>query len=131
MTFTYDSTLATDLAKIRLRIQDTTASPSGIKPLGANFTDEEINSVYATEGTIPRAVAALYEILAVAWANYVDTKIGPRDEKLSQAAARYDVLARQLRTQYGYGTTVTLSTGFVTRQDAYSDDLDASETESL
>lgn len=127
MTFTYDATLSTDLAKIRLRIQDTAASPSGIKPLGANFTDEEINSVYASEGSsIMRTVAALYEILAVAWANYVDTKIGPRDEKLSQVAARYAALAQEWRESYGYGTT-TLSTGFVTRQDGYSDDIAANE----
>jgi hypothetical protein len=127
MTFTYDVTLATDLAKIRLRIQDTTASPSGIKPLGANFTDEEINSIYASEGTIPRTVAAMYEILAVAWANYVDTKIGPRDEKLSQVAARYAALAKQWRDEYGFGTTV-LSVGFVTRVDGYSDDITSGET---
>jgi hypothetical protein len=127
MTFTYDATLATDLAKIRLRIQDTAASPSGIKPLGGNFTDEEINSIYATEGTIPKTVAAMYEILAVAWANYVDTKIGPRDEKLSQVAARYAVLAKTWRDEYGYGATV-LATGFVTRVDGYSDDITSGET---
>ena len=128
MTFTYDATLATDLAKIRLRIQDTTASPLGIKPLGANFTDEEINSVYASEGTIMRTVAALYEILAVAWANFVDTKIGPRDEKLSQVAARYAALAKEWRDIYGFGTS-TLSVGFVTRVDGYSQDIDSGQVD--
>lgn len=127
MTFTYDTTLATDLALIRFQIQDTAASPSGIKPLGGNFTDEEINAMLAIEGTVNRTIARMYEVLSVAWANYVDTKIGPRDEKLSQVAARYAALAKQWRDDYGYGAT-TLSTGFVTRVDGYSDDITSGET---
>lgn len=132
MTFTYLGTLATNLDYIRFKIGDTAASPSGIKPLGANFTDEEIAGLLAIEGTKERTVAAIYETLAIVWTNYVDTKIGPRDEKLSQVAARYEAMAKQQRDQYGYGSPrVTVATSFVTRQDAYSDDIDASETESL
>lgn len=127
MTFTYAGTLATDLDYIRFKIQDTAASPSGIKPLGANFTDEEIAGMLAIEGTKERTVAAIYETLAVSWANYVDTKIGPRDEKLSQVAARYAALATEWRDDYGSSTT-TLSTGFVTRVDGYSDDITSGET---
>lgn len=124
MTFTYVGTLATDLDKIRFKIQDTAASPSGIKPAGANFTDEEIAGLLTIEGTVNRTVAALYEALAGVWANYVDTKIGPRDEKLSQVASRYAALAAQWREDYGYAT-VTLATGYVTRQDGYSQDIDS------
>lgn len=123
MTFTYVGTLTTDLDKIRFKIQDT-ASGSGPKPSSANFTDEEIAGLLAIEGTVNQTVAALYEALAAIWAHYIDTKIGPRDEKLSQVADRYQKLARSWRDEYGFGDdATTLVTGFVTRQDGYSDDI--------
>lgn len=127
MTFTYDGTLTTNLDKIRFKIQDT-VSGSGIKPNNGNFTDEEIAGLLAEEGNnVNRTVAALYEALATVWANYVDTKIGSRDEKSSQAAARYAKLAEKWRDDYGY-TGTTLVTGFATRVDAYSDDITSGET---
>lgn len=126
MTFTYVGTLATDLDKIRFKIQDT-VSGSGVKPSGGNFTDEEIAGLLAVEGNnINRAVAALYEALSVAWANRVDSKMGSRDEKLSQTAARYAKLAEEWRDMYGY-TSSTVAFGFVTPVDGYSDDIDVGE----
>lgn len=125
MTFTYNGDLATDLDEIRFKIQDTVAN-SGVKPAGGNFTDEEIAGLLTHEGTVERTVAGLYEALAVVWANHVDTSIGPRNEKLSQAADRYQKLATKYRSDYGYGSTV-LATGFVTRVDGYSDDIDSGE----
>jgi hypothetical protein len=127
MTFTYIGTLATDLDFIRFKIGDTAASPSGIKPAGANFTDEEISGLLAIEGTKERTVAAIYETLSIVWANYVDTRIGPRDEKLSQIAVRYATWAKEWRDDYGIGTAA-LSTGFATRVDGYSDDITSGET---
>lgn len=126
MTFTYAGTLTTDLDKIRFRVQDT-VSGSGPKPNGGNFTDEEINGLLTVEGNVNRTIAALYEALAATWAAYVDTRIGPRDEKLSQVADRYTKIAKQWRDDYGYGTQ-TLSTGFATRVDGYSDDITSGET---
>ena len=76
---------------------------------------------------INRTIAALYEALAVVWANYIDTKIGSREEKLSQVADKYMKLAQQWRDDYGYSGT-TLVTGFVTRVDGYSDDITSGET---
>ena len=125
MTFTYAGTLATDLDEIRFKVQDT-VSGSGVKPAGGNFTDEEIAGLLTIEGTVERTVAALYEALAAIWGNYVDTRMGARDEKLSQVADRYWKLAKQWRQDYGYGAT-TLATGFVTRVDGYSDDVDSGE----
>lgn len=125
MTFTYNGTLATDLDEIRFKIQDVT-SGSGPLPGGTNFTDEEINGLLTHEGTVERTVAALYEALATRWSIYVDTRIGPRDEKLSQVAERYQNLAAKQRDEYGYGSD-TLTTGFVTRVDGYSDDIDSGE----
>ena len=128
MTFTYAGTLATDLDKIRFKIADT-VEDDGVKPDGGNFTDEELNGLMSMEGTVNRTIAAAYEALAVIWANYVDTKIGPRDEKLSQVAKRYSNLAKQWRADWGYGGGgVTLTTGWVTRVDGYSDNIDAGET---
>lgn len=126
MTFTYAGTLSTDLDKIRFKIGDTT-SGSGPKPSGGNYTDEEIAGLLTLEGSVNRTIAALYENLAAIWAHYVDTQIGPRDEKLSQVANRYWNLAKEWRDEYGTSTS-TLSTGFVTRQDAYSDDIDSGQS---
>lgn len=125
MTFTYLGTLATDLDEIRFKAQDT-VSGSGPKPAGGNFTDEEIAGLLTHEATVERTVAALYEALASAWGSYTDAKIGPRDEKLSQVAERYQKIAAQWRKDYGHGSTV-LATGFVTRVDGYSDDVDHGE----
>lgn len=125
MTFTYVGTLTTDLDKVRFRINDTVEN-SGVKPDGGNFTDEEINGLLTLEGNVNRTIAALYETLSSVWAGYIDTKIGSRDEKQSQIADRYAKLASQWRSDYGYGQT-TLRTGFVTRVDGFSDDINAGE----
>ena len=125
MAFNYDGTLTTDLDTIRFRIQDT-VSGSGVKPLGGNFTDEEITGLLTIEGGVNRTVAALYESLATIWSIYVDTEIGPRDEKLSQVAKNYANLAKKWREDFGFGdTTGTLATGFATRVDGYSQDVDS------
>lgn len=123
MTFTYAGTLATDLDKIRFKVQDTT-SGSGPKPNGGNFTDEEINGLLTMEGSINRTIAALYETLAMAWATYVDSQIGERRESLSQVADRYSKMAAEWRKEYGHGS-VSISAGYVTRSDGYSTDIDA------
>lgn len=125
MTFTYAGTLATDLDTIRFQIGDTVEN-SGVKPNDGNFSDEEINGLLAREGTAERTIAALYENLAAVWARYVNTRIGPRSEELGKVADNYLKLAKQYRDDYGYGRT-TLRTGFVTRVDGYSDDIDSGE----
>lgn len=125
MTFTYLGTLATDLDEIRFKVQDT-VSGSGVKPSGSNFTDEEINGLFTTEGTVERTVAALYEALATIWAIQFDTEMGPRKEKASQVASSYQKLATQWRKNYGLAAD-TLVTSFVTRVDGYSDDIDSGE----
>ena len=103
MSMTYLGDLSTDLDQVRFAIQDTT-SGSGVKPNGVNFTDEEILGLLAIEDTVGRTVAACYEVLATAWAQYVDTRIGPRDEKLSQISERYRQRAATERQTHGYNT---------------------------
>jgi hypothetical protein len=130
MTFSYAGTMATDLDYIRLHIGDTTAS-SGPKPgtgTATNFTDEEINGLKTIQGTKERTVAALYGVLAAMWARYVDSKIGPRDEKLSKIADSYAKLAKQWQQDYGTATA-TANFGFVTRVDGYSDDITNDEVD--
>lgn len=100
MAFTYAGTLTTDLDYIRFKINDTVEN-SGVKPNGGNFSDAEINGLLVIEGTKERTVAAIYETLSIVWANFVDTKIGPRDEKLSQVSARYAQWAKEWRDDYG------------------------------
>jgi hypothetical protein len=126
MTYTYNSTLADDRDKIRLRIGDTTEN-NGPRPGGGNFSDEEIAGVLSDEGSVNTTIAALYEILAAQWASYVDTEMGDRDERLSQVADRYQKLAKQYRADYGYATTSGFATGFTTRVDGYSDDVSAGD----
>jgi Fe-S-cluster formation regulator IscX/YfhJ len=127
MTFTYLGNLSTDLDTIRFRVQDTVEN-AGVKPNSANFTDEEINGLFAFEGDVNRTVAALYEALATAWANFIDTKVGSRDEKLSQVADRYGKLAAEARDAYGHGGASIIVSDFVTRVDGYSDDVNSAES---
>jgi hypothetical protein len=106
MTFTYNGTLVTDLDRIRFEIQDTVSS-SGPKPgtgTATNFTDEEINGALTIAGSVHATIGMLYKALWVAWARYVDTRIGPRDEKLSKAAKDYKALA------IAYGASVSIVT---------------------
>jgi hypothetical protein len=125
MTFTYLGALTTDLDTIRFKIGDK-VEDEGILPKGANFSDEEINGLLAIEGTVDRTLAALYENLATIYADFVDSKIGPRDEKSSQIAERYGKLAESYRKKFGYASSGVRS-GFVTRVDGYSQDIASDE----
>jgi len=103
MTFTYNGDGATDLDKIRFKIGDTVEDAGVLPGAGSatNFTDEEIGWILTDEGSINRTIAGLYEALATRWANYVDTQVGSRDEKLSQKAKMYKALADKWRDEYG------------------------------
>lgn len=111
MTFSYSTDLLTDKDRVRFYIGDTT-SGSGPKPSGGNYSDEEIASLFEVEGSWQQVVAALFENLSTLYAGYVDTKVGSRDEKLSQLADNYAKQATQWRS-YGLGNTV----GFMQRVD--------------
>lgn len=125
MTFTYNGTLTTDLDKLRFYVGDI-VSGSGLKPAGTNFTDEELNGLLTAEGSVPRAVAAVYEALAAMWGVEVDISVGPRSESYGQAADRYAKLALLQRAAYGRAGTVMVTRIF-TRTDGYSDDVDMTE----
>lgn len=125
MTFTYAGTLATDLDKIRFHIGDTT-SGAGPKPDGTNFTDEELGGLLTAEGSVGRAVAGVYEALAVIWAPKYDFTSEGQSFRRSTPSERFAKLAAEWREQYGSAGTAATSMS-LTRVDAYSDDIASDE----
>lgn len=123
--FTYRGDLSTTRDQVRFYVDDTVEA-SGPKPDGGNFTDEEIDGLVTLEGSWQRAVAAIFETLAGAYADLVDITAGPRRESLSQTAGAYQSLAQMWRRQHGGGTAA--GSRFVTRVNGYSDDVAADET---
>lgn len=93
---------ASDLDYVRFKIDDTVVALGGVKPGGANIEDEEINAIIAVEDTVNMAIASVFETLAAAWARYVDTKIGSRDEKTSKVTEHYQAQAKKWREDYGF-----------------------------
>ena len=126
MTFTYLGTLATDLDNVRFNIGDITDG-TGIRPSGANFTDEEINGLVTREGSWQRATAAIYETLAAEYARFVNLTLGPRREDMSDAAKMYKDLAKKWRAEYGSVSVTRAGSQSFIRVDGYSDDI-ASDT---
>lgn len=127
MTYTYAGTLATDLDKVRFYVGDV-VSGTGIRPSGANFTDEEIGGLITTEGSWQKAVAAILDTLAAEYARFVNITLGQRREDMGQAAQRYRELAERWRADYGLaGTSSRMGTRAFTRADGYSDDIAADE----
>lgn len=105
MTFSYGGDLSTDKDYIRFTITDTVEN-AGPKPNNGNYSDEEIAGLVTSQGSQALAIAALYDNLATAWARFVDSKIGPRDEKLSQTAKAWQARASQWRADNGIGKTL-------------------------
>lgn len=119
--FTYD--LTTDVGKLRLEIGDQSEG-AGVRPDGSNFADEELETILEQEGNVlGRGIARACEILANAWATLADLTVGPRSEKLSQVAARFEKRAAALRMQYGGGSTGACSAGMI-RVDGYQSTAD-------
>ncbi len=128
MAFTYAGTQTTDLDRVRSYVPDK-VSGAGPNTDGSNFSDEEIAGFILTEGTWQRAVAAIYESLAGSWSTLADLTVGPRREQFSGVAEQYRKLAEKSRADFGSGINTGQSgTIFVTRKDAYSDDIAADET---
>lgn len=97
MSFTYD--LTTDIGKVRLALGDT-SDGSGMRPDGANFEDEELDTFLVLEGDdVELATARALEVLANQWASRADLQVGPRKESLSQIATRYAELAKTVRAR--------------------------------
>lgn len=91
MTFTYSSTsIATDLAKVRLEIQDVTST----SPL---FTDEEINSFLDSEGSVLGAAARAAEVVSRKYAHDFNWKADGDEVDRVARAKMWAELAVSLR----------------------------------
>lgn len=118
MTFSYDSAnlsaggTAQTVSVFRLVLGDTTAN-SGVRPNGANYSDEELLYFASNGGT-----AALLQALANDWGKLVDTTAGPLAKSYSQAARYWQKAADQALLIEG-GGYATFRTG-VSRQDGYA-----------
>lgn len=116
MPFNYN--VDTDVGKVRFEIGDT-VSGSGILPDGSNFQDEEIDTILTDEGSIGRASARLLEVAANRYAGLVDITVGPRRERLSQAAEGFAKRAEAMRDEHGGGAAKTVSASVI-RVDGFS-----------
>lgn len=126
MTFTYLGDLSTDLDEVRFTVGDTVEN-SGVKPgtgSATNFTDEEINGLLTREGSVTRAIGKIYQVLAAMWTRFVDSKIGPRDEKLSKIADGWRKQWQDYVAENGSSGTDIVLGYFVEGLDASLDDDD-------
>jgi hypothetical protein len=119
MTFTFDNTLATNLAIVRFEIGDTSDS-------GHYLEDETIN-YYLTNDSVGGAVIACLE--------YIITQLSQPNFRLDwltvsneQARAGMEGVLKQKRQKYGlYSVTMTASIGHAHRADSYEKLAEANE----
>lgn len=125
--FTYSDTHRGDLDRVRFHIQDTERG-HGPLPDDANFTDNEINSILAAEGSWQRAVAASFERLAAAWRKYPNLEADQFGLSRSHISRGYSEDAERWRKKYGYagdpltvaGRSVAVSRGAI-RTDGFGE----------
>ena len=102
--------ITTIVGQIRLEIGDNVLL-KGVKPEGANFTDEELTHFYTVEGgdasidpvqtQIGRASAKACETLAIIYAKEATmTKMGPTSDRWDTSKF-YSDMGKRLRQQYG------------------------------
>lgn len=115
MTFTYDTTVATDLAKFRLELGDTTSPPV--------LTDEEAAYFLTAGGSVSAGIGLAVDALTLRYARQYDTTIDGQEFKRSQVAAMLEKRSQTLGSERAGAVTQ-----YVTKQDAYSDDIPASDT---
>lgn len=92
MTWSYDSTLATDRDKVRFEIQDTEESDQ-------LFSDEEIDARLTSMGSVPATVLDLAKKLMMKFARLVDVTVGKVSEANSQRYAAYKDLVTRLEQE--------------------------------
>ena len=126
MALTYSGTLATDLDKVRFYIGDTTVD-AGPLPSAGNFTNEELNGLLSTAGSVNKAVSAAMAGISARWASYANISVGPRKEDYATIAEAWSKRQAEWNAQHGVKLTSTASVAFVTRVDGFSDDIAADE----
>jgi len=117
--FSYDTTLATDVDRLRFNVGDT-VSGAGPKPDDGNFTDEELAGILESEGSIERATAYVCDALSIMWSRHVSFTADGTQIALSDVSRRFAEQASLWRTKAGRRA----GSRSVTRQDGYSSGLD-------
>jgi hypothetical protein len=116
----YDDELSTDRDKVRFYVNDK-AIDAGPLPGDGNFSDNELDGLIDAQGSWERAVAACFDALETAWANYADKSVGPRSESMSQIAERWAKKREKWVQEHGLADTG--GSLFLKRIDQYSDDV--------
>ena len=125
-TYTTDST-AVGRDYIRFRIRDTVVD-SGPLPLGANFSDAELDMIItAEEDSWQRGVAACYETLAAAWAPHPSWTADGMSISQGQTPIAFDKLAARWRKLYGGSPGFTARARSIIKVDGYSQDVPANQ----
>lgn len=122
MTFTYTSTVS-DRDRLRLYIGDT-VEDDGPLPADANFSDEELDSILALEGTLYRAQAHCLERMAVAWFKFPTFAGDGISISRSHIGRNLSDQAEKLRSKHGYPSGAgQMETHGMVRVDGYNEDL--------
>lgn len=135
MAYSYNPVHRGDLDRVRFHIDDVTEG-SGPKPLDANFSDEEIDSILTSEGSWQRAVAACFESLSAAWRKYPNLESDQFGLSRSHISRGYAEDAERWRKKYGYAgdllsnSRLAYSRGF-TRVDGFGDDAVVGEADAV
>lgn len=111
MTWTYSSTsLATDLAKVRLLVGDTDTNDQQV-------TDEEVQVYLDNAASVYYAAANTCEALAGKYLRRVDKSIGRASLSASQRAKAYREQAASLRAQAAIVSGITPYAGGISASD--------------
>ena len=130
MTFTFDNTLSTDLAKVRFHCGDTSSD-------GAYLADETINALVTSEGSVGGAVVACIK--------YIITQLSSPNFRLDwltvsneQARQGFEKLLKDKAQEFGVSLSNVTATSTISlpyRADSYQhstgtrvDDTDSDET---
>lgn len=120
MVFTYTpSDTPTDLTRVRFWTRDTVSAT-------ALWTDDEISMMIAEEGDYKGAVIALLEQALVMIGREPDKTVDWLRVAWGSSAKTLEGRLESLKSKWGKGYAIR--TGFVTRVDGYSNDIDSGES---
>lgn len=103
-TYHFDPTLSDSVSKLRSELGDSVLNQGrGVKPGGANLSDEELQGWLtqeaAADNPVLRAAVRACEALARAWAPAHDMSSGPRSESFSQTSQAWADRAQEVRAR--------------------------------
>lgn len=111
MTFTFDNTLSTDLARVRFEIGDTNEA-------GHYLEDETIN-YFLTNESVGEAVVSCIEHI-ITQLSQPDFKKDWLSVSMGEARKGYEVMLKQKRQKYGvYNVTASSTISHAHRADSY------------